>query len=70
VKAKRAFFQTGKRALLEQEMKKNTLKPNGFHFLLSGKRSGLPRPNNFLFPVKKDIQVLPRRQILTRHKNT
>jgi hypothetical protein len=41
----------------DNEMKTNALKPNGFHFLLSGKRSALPRPNNFLFPVKKDGQV-------------
>ena len=46
----------GKRDGLDQETKKNNLKPNGFHFLLSGKRSSMPRPNSFLCPVKRDAQ--------------
>ena len=51
----------GKRSLLEPGMKKNALKPNGFNFLLAGKRSyGLPRPNSFLFPVKREGFNIPR----------
>jgi hypothetical protein len=46
-------------------IKKNAFKPNGFNFLLTktgnGKRSsGMPRPNSFLFPVKREGFNIPR----------
>jgi hypothetical protein len=42
--------------MMEHGIKKNALKPNGFNFLLAGKRSSMPRPNSFLFPVKREGQ--------------
>ena len=46
--------------------KKNAFKPNGFNFFLTksgsyNKRSsGMPRPNSFLFPVKREVFNIPR----------